>query len=125
MESAAIVSTAVIPMGAAGKIGGLSDDIARVGGKINAFDLQLTKTVENHLQDLSKTGNVVRPYGDNRQLIQEIINAKPPMPDPGGVTGALRWDVQGTMNGKQGVYELVVDPKTNKVLHFLFKSGSK
>ncbi len=27
------------------------------------------------------------------------------------------------MNGSKGTYELVVDPKTNTVLHFLFKSG--
>lgn len=29
------------------------------------------------------------------------------------------------MNGSKGSYELVVDPKTNTVLHFLFKSASK
>ena len=49
------------------------------------------------------------------------MDPKPPVPDPGGVPGALRWDVQGTMNGTRGIYELVVDPKTGTVLHFLFK----
>ncbi|MDR1461125.1 MAG: hypothetical protein LBI78_05720 [Campylobacteraceae bacterium] len=101
-----------------GNVGGVGTDAT----KINAFDLTLTKTVENHLGDMSKSGIPVRPYGDSRQLIQEIINSKTPISDPGGVSGALRWDVQGTMNGKQGMYELVVDPNTNTVLHFLFKS---
>lgn len=55
--------------------------------------------------------------------MQEIIDSKLPATDPRGVPGALRWDVQGTMNGSKGTYELVVDPKTNTVLHFLFKSG--
>ena len=57
--------------------------------------------------------------------MQEIMSAKPPLSDPRGVPGALRWDVQGEMNGSKGSYELVVDPKTNTVLHFLFKSASK
>lgn len=54
--------------------------------------------------------------------MQEIMDSKPPSRDPRGVPGALRWNVQGTMNGSKGVYELVVDPKTNTVLHFLYKS---
>ncbi len=53
------------------------------------------------------------------------MNSTPPVSDPGGVPGALRWDAQGTMNGSVGTYELVVDPGSNKVLHFLFRSGPK
>ncbi|WP_240000700.1 MULTISPECIES: two-partner secretion domain-containing protein [unclassified Photorhabdus] len=93
------------------------------GIKINASELKLTKTVKNHLNDLNKVGDRVRPYGDLRTLMQEIMDSKPPSTDPRGVPGVLRWDVAGMMNGSKGTYELVVDPKTNTVLHFLFKSG--
>ncbi len=91
--------------------------------RINANDLKLTKTVEKHLIDINKAGDRVRPYGDSRALMQEIMDSKLPSTDPRGVPGALRWDVPGMMNGSEGTYELVVDPKTNTVLHFLFKSG--
>ena len=93
--------------------------------KINAHDLKLTKTVENHLNDLNKSGDRVRPYGNSRILMQEIMAVKPPASDPRGVPGALRWDVDGAMNGSVGVYELVIDPKSNLVLHLLFKSATK
>jgi hypothetical protein len=43
-----------------------------------------------------------------------------PIPDPGGVPGALRWDVPGTFRGSNGVWELVVDPKTQTILHWNF-----
>ncbi|WP_420800623.1 DUF637 domain-containing protein [Photorhabdus thracensis] len=91
--------------------------------RINASNLKLTKTVENHLIDINKAGDRVRPYGNSRALIQEIMDSKLPSTDPRGVLGALRWDVLGMMNGSKGTYELVVDPNTNTVLHFLFKSG--
>jgi len=93
--------------------------------EINANDLKLTKTVENHLHDLNKTGDRVRPCGASRSLMQEIMAAKPPVLDSRGVPGVLRWDVEGRMNGSVGIYELVVDPKKKLVLHLLFKSGQK
>lgn len=105
---------------------GLPDGSAKdVAPRINANDLRLTKTVENHLEDLNKAGEKARPYGDSRALMQQIMDAKSPVPDPGGVPGALRWDVQGLMNGNKGYYELVVDPKNNTVLHFLFRGTPK
>lgn len=119
----AVVETVLekIAAGKASAVVGAKDVVS----KINVNDLRLTKTVENHLRDLNKAGDRVRPYGDSRALMQEIMSAKPPLSDPRGVPGALRWDVQGEMNGSKGSYELVVDPKTNTVLHFLFKSASK
>jgi hypothetical protein len=91
--------------------------------KLNAFDLDLSKTVENHLGDISKSGAPARPYGDSRLLMQQIMDSAQPIPDPGGVPGALRWDAPGTMNGSSGTYELVVGPNTKTVLHFQFKGG--
>ena len=42
-------------------------------------------------------------------------------PDPGGVTGALRWDVPGAFRGAEGTWELVYDPASNTILHFNFR----
>jgi hypothetical protein len=51
-----------------------------------------------------------------------LTPASPPKPDPGGIVGGLRWEVEGTMNGAKGVFEVVVNPATKQVVHFLFKS---
>ena len=61
--------------------------------------------------------------------IREITAGGKPIPDPGiagkaGIPGALRWDVPGVWNGTNGTWELVYDPKTNTVVHMLFK-GTK
>jgi RHS repeat-associated protein len=90
---------------------------------INANHLSMTRTVEQHVLKYSKDGRLARPYGSSRLTIQEIMKAGNPVPDPGGVPGALRWDVPGALNGSPGTWELVVDPTTRTVLHFLFKGG--
>jgi hypothetical protein len=76
-----------------------------------------------HLTEYAKDGRLARPYGNSTLTIQNIMDAAKPVLDPGGVPGALRWDVPGSMNGSTGVWELVVDPRTKTILHFLFKSG--
>ncbi len=91
---------------------------------LRATDLQLSRTVQNHLGDMSG-GNASRPYGDSRILMQSIMDSTASIPDPGGVPGALRWDTAGTLNGRRGTYELVVNPSTKTVLHFLFKADKK
>lgn len=90
---------------------------------INAFDLKMSSTVEQHISDLAKDGSLARPYANSGLTIQNIMDAGTPVPDPGGVPGALRWDVPGALNGSSGTWELVVDPQTDTILHFLFKSG--
>ncbi len=99
-------------------------DAGGPGAGINAGDLTMTRTVEQHITEYAKDGTLSRPYGSSRLTIQEIMNASAPVPDPGGVPGALRWDVPGTMNGTPGTWELVVNPGTKTILHFLFK-GTK
>jgi RHS repeat-associated protein len=105
-------------------VGGLAPSVERVAeeaaGELTATELRLSTTVENHLGDVAKTGELVRPYGDSRLLMQEIMDARPPVPDPGGIPGGLRWDVPGTMNGSPGTYQLVVDVMNKTVVHFLF-----
>ena len=79
---------------------------------IDMDNLNFSNTVQNH------TG---RPYQDSKLLINEIIESKPPVPDPRG-TDALSWTVEGTFNGSTGYYELIIDPTSNTVWHFVFKS---
>ena len=86
-------------------------------GKLNSYgidvdNLKFSNTVQNH------TG---RPYQDLKLLINEIMESKAPMSDPRG-TNALSWTVEGTYNGSKGYYELIIDPTTNTVWHFVFKS---
>lgn len=78
-------------------------------------EFKLTDTVAKNLP--------TRPYLKSPLTIREIMAGGKPIADPGGVPGALRWDVPGAFNGSTGTWELVIDPKTNTVLHFLFKGA--
>lgn len=97
---------------------------AEAGAGLRATDLTMTRTVERHLAEYAKDGRLARPYADSRLTIQEIMDGAKPIPDPGGAPGALRWDVTGTMNGSSGTWELVVNPETKTILHFLFNSAT-
>jgi hypothetical protein len=90
---------------------------------LDATELSMTRTVEQHIGEYATDGTLARPYADSRLTIQSIMDASTPVADPGGVPGALRWDVPGTMNGSTGTWQLVVDPQTKTILHFLFKGG--
>ena len=79
---------------------------------IDMDNLNFSNTVQNH------TG---RPYQDSKLLINEIIESKAPVPDPRG-TNALSWTGEGSFNGSAGYYELIIDPSSNTVWHFVFKS---
>lgn len=96
--------------------------VAKAPG-LSAFELTQTKTVANHAHDLTRTGALARPYNNSNLTVQEIMNAAKPIPDPGGLPGGLRWDVPGSLNGSQGTWQLVVNPTTNEVVHYMFKSG--
>jgi RHS repeat-associated protein len=110
-----------------GLAGGAAEGAAKgaegaVASEIDAEALTLTKTVQQHLDDISKFGEKARPYGDSRLVMQEIMKAGKAVPDPGGIPGGLRWDVPGALNGSKGSWELVIDPKSSTVVHFFFKS---
>ena len=93
---------------------------------IDAEELELTQTVANHATDVvlrgQYAGQLSRPYlsQGTTQLVQEIMEAGEPIADPGGVPGALRWDVPGAFRGSEGVWELVVDPIQKLILHLNF-----
>ena len=83
-------------------------------------DLKFSNTVTNHYT----SGE--RPYCNSNQLVQEIMKTKHPIKDPRSATG-LKWEVEGvlqtaTKGPTKGVWELVVDTKTNTVWHLLFRS---
>jgi len=82
---------------------------------IDLDELRPTAKVASHIPK--------RPYINSPHTIRNIIESADPIPDPGGVPGALRWDVPGSFRGSAGTFELVIDPKTNRILHFLFRSS--
>jgi RHS repeat-associated protein len=96
--------------------GGLVGSVGRVGatGVISASELTVTKTVAKSIGS--------RPYLNSTLLLRELMRSARPIRDPGGVAGALRWDVPGAFRGSPGAWELVVNPNTKEILHFLFKS---
>jgi hypothetical protein len=75
----------------------------------------LTQTVRNNI--------ATRPYINSSLTIREITATGRGITDPGGIQGALRYDVPGTFAGTTGIYELVIQPETNTIFHFLFRSG--
>jgi ABC-type transporter Mla subunit MlaD len=90
---------------------------------IDASELSQTRTVAAHLHEYMKNGHLARPYNASSIAMQEIMDSAAPGTDPGGVIGGLKWVVPGSLHGSLGVWELVVDPKTRTVLHFLFKEA--
>jgi len=57
-------------------------------------------------------------FRNSPHTIEEIIATGKGLPDPGGVAGALRYDVPGAFRGAQGTWQLVV--KDDLILHFNF-----
>ena len=90
-----------------------SDDEGGRKYGIDVDNLKFSDTVSGHDN---------RPYQDSKQLINEIINSSEPIQDPQG-TNALYWEVDGSFNNSNGIYELLIDPETNTVWHFVYKSN--
>jgi hypothetical protein len=61
-----------------------------------------------------------RPFLDSSLTMREIMKAKLPIRDPGGLPSGLRWDVPGVFNGSKGMWQLVVDSGKNIIVHFNF-----
>ncbi len=59
-------------------------------------------------------------------IMNEIMEAGTPIPDPQGVPSVLRWDVPSAYYGTEGIWELAINTNNNTVLHFNFTtSGGK
>ncbi len=87
--------------------------------------LVLSGVNQKHLRELKPDGRPSRPYLTSTQIIKEIMENGTLRIDPGGYPGAVRWDAPGSLNGKEGNYELVIDTKRNVILHFLWKPRRK
>lgn len=81
---------------------------------VDASELVMTATAAKHLSR--------RPYMNSTLLMREIMQSGKAIRDPGRMSGAWRWDVPGAFNGSKGAWELVVNPRTMQVVHFLFRS---
>ena len=77
-----------------------------------ASTLNRTKTVLNHISK--------RPYINSTMTIQNIMKGGTPVADKSLKYG-LKWVVSGSYNNKSGIWELVIDYKTNTIVHFLFR----
>jgi hypothetical protein len=90
-------------------------------------ELNFSVTALNHANDIVRNGkdkgSFVRPYMRTPQLLaNEIMRAGTARPDPQGAFGVVRWDVNGTFNGRNGDWSLVLHVPSNTVVHFLFTS---
>jgi hypothetical protein len=94
---------------------------------VRATDLTLGRGVTQHLNKIAMDptkpwyGERARPFLDSRLLMQEIMDAAPPIRDPRGMPNYLRWDVPGYFRGRYGMWELVVNIRNREVTHFNFK----
>jgi hypothetical protein len=87
-----------------------------VRGGIKAIETgsyTFTKTAARHL--------ATRPYMNSPSTIANIIKSGKGVPDA-FYKGGMNYKVQGTFNGSNGIFELGINPETNTIYHFLFKT---
>jgi len=82
-------------------------------GGIRAGKYTITKTVSNNL--------ATRPYINSPSTITNIIKSGKGVPDA-FFKGGINYKVPGTFNGSNGIFELGINPETNTIYHFLFKT---
>ena len=58
---------------------------------------------------------------DSNLHIQQIMKGNP-ISDPKGSSGAVAWREVGVYNNSLGTWELVVNPGTQQIYHYVFKS---
>ena len=89
--------------------------VAAKGGMkaIQAGEYTITKTVANNL--------ATRPYINSPSTITNIMKSGKGVPDA-YFKGGMNYKVPGSFNGSQGIFELGINPQTNTIYHFLFKT---
>ena len=80
---------------------------------IQAGEYTITKTVANNL--------ATRPYINSPSTITNIMKSGKGVPDA-YFKGGMNYKVPGSFNGSQGIFELGINPQTNTIYHFLFKT---
>ncbi len=86
------------------------------GLSINASNLSLSGTLANSANAAS------RAYWNSSTVTQWIIDTNDVSADPQG-TSALMFRAEGAYNGSLGNYELLINPETNTILHYVFKGS--
>ena len=80
---------------------------------IQAGEYTITKTVANNLS--------TRSYINSPSTITNIMKSGKGVPDA-YFKGGMNYKVPGLFNGSQGIFELGINPQTNTIYHFLFKT---
>jgi hypothetical protein len=88
---------------------------ARGGFKaIQAGEYTITKTVANNL--------ATRPYINSPSTITNIMKLGKGVRDA-YFKGGINYKVPGSFNGSNGIFELGINPETNVIYHFVFKTA--
>ena len=80
---------------------------------IEAGEFTITKTVAKNL--------ATRPYINSPSTITNIMKSSKGVPDA-FFKGGMNYKMPGTFNGANGIFELGINPETNTIYHFLFKT---
>jgi len=79
----------------------------------------LLKHLNAYITKGEYAGMLERPYMRSPLLIRSIMRTGKGAPDK-FIEGAIRYEVAGMFRGSKGTWELVIDPKENRIYHFLF-----
>jgi len=91
---------------------GLVNMVAKIGMQ-SIGEYTITRTVANNL--------ATRPYINSPSTITNIMKSGKGVPDA-WFKGGMNYKVPGNFNGSNGIWELGINPETNTIYHFLFKS---
>ncbi len=112
-------------LSAAGSVGAGARLLSGIGRFSLNSELKLSGTLENQLNEVVRhgkfRGELDKPFLGSPLTAREIMGARGPIPDPHGIPGGLRWDVPGTFRGQTGTWELVIDTRSNTIVHWDFR----
>ncbi|SOE05026.1 hypothetical protein SAMN06295924_106177, partial [Rathayibacter rathayi NCPPB 2980 = VKM Ac-1601] len=74
---------------------------------------KLSKTVQKHTRELQNNGDFARPYNESRLMMQLIADTGEEVQDR--ETWLRKFVANGTMNGHEGRWELVLDEEANNL----------
>ncbi|MDQ7247298.1 RHS repeat-associated core domain-containing protein [Dongia sedimenti] len=107
--------------------GGMAAGVLAAPFALAGGEMVLAAPAVATVSEFSYTGTVAghqatRAYQTSQLLVREIMAAGRGVADPGGAPGALKYLVEGGLNGSPGTWDLVVSPATGLIYHFLFTS---
>jgi hypothetical protein len=126
-----LVSGAAAVVGIAAEVGGtwvycqVSARLATIGAGSSAIATALRITQKLLTRPLTLSKSVAckideRPYLNSKYITDMIMQSGIARPDPRKFANCWRWDVPGSYNGSNGIWELVINAKTNEIMHFQF-----